>query len=96
MKGILGYTEEAVVSTDFMSDPRSSIFDASAGIQMSPKFVKLVAWYDNEMGYSHRMVDLAHYIGKRDGLLHGAINLERDLTDSEDLLEENIWVPERS
>merc|ERR1719506_3562473 len=48
MKGVLGYTDEAVVSTDFMSDPRSSIFDASAGIQMSPKFMKLVAWYDNE------------------------------------------------
>jgi len=92
MKGILGYTEEAVVSTDFMSDPRSSIFDASAGIQMSPKFMKLVAWYDNEMGYSHRMVDLAHYIGERDDLLHGASN---ELTDSEDYLEEQIWMPER-
>jgi len=92
MKGILGYTEEAVVSTDFMSDPRSSIFDASAGIQMSPKFMKLVAWYDNEMGYSHRMVDLAHYIGERDDLLLGASN---ELTDSEDYLEEQIWMPER-
>lgn len=64
---------------------------------MSPKFVKLIAWYDNEMGYSHRMVDLAHYIGERDGLLHGAVgDLRGELTDSEELLEENIWVPERS
>merc|ERR1711907_277544 len=93
MKGILGYTEEALVSTDFMSDPRSSVFDASAGIMMSDKFVKLVAWYDNEMGYSHRMVDLAHYIGEKDGLLHGAAI--SDLTDSEDQLEETFWGPER-
>merc|ERR1712227_169667 len=93
MKGILGYTEEALVSTDFMSDPRSSVFDASAGIMMSDKFVKLVAWYDNEMGYSHRMVDLAHYIGEKDGLLHGSA--VSDLTDSEDQLEETYWGPER-
>ena len=70
MAGILGYTEDAVVSTDFMSDPRSSIFDAKAGIQLSPTFMKFISWYDNEFGYSHRMVDLAHHIGSQDGLLH--------------------------
>jgi len=70
LKGILGYTEDAVVSADFMSDPRSSIFDAKAGIQLSPQFVKVVAWYDNEMGYSYRMVDLAHHMAKQDGNLH--------------------------
>ena len=69
MKGILGYTDDAVVSTDFMSDPHSSIFDATAGIQLSSKFMKVVAWYDNEMGYSHRMVDLAHHMAKVDGNL---------------------------
>jgi len=70
MKGILGYTEDAVVSTDFMSCPDSSIFDAKAGIQLSPQFLKVIAWYDNEMGYSHRMVDLAHHMAKQDGNLH--------------------------
>ncbi|KAK9820075.1 hypothetical protein WJX72_005828 [[Myrmecia] bisecta] len=58
MKGILGYTEDAVVSTDFQHDPRSSIVDATAGIQLSDNFVKLVSWYDNEWGYSNRCVDL--------------------------------------
>ncbi|EIE18175.1 glyceraldehyde-3-phosphate dehydrogenase, type I [Coccomyxa subellipsoidea C-169] len=58
MKGILGYTEDAVVSTDFITDDRSSIIDATAGIQLSPTFVKLVSWYDNEWGYSNRVVDL--------------------------------------
>jgi glyceraldehyde 3-phosphate dehydrogenase len=58
MKDILGYTEEAVVSSDFVSDPRSSIFDASAGIALSDNFVKLVSWYDNECGYSNRILDL--------------------------------------
>ena len=70
MKNILGYTEEAVVSTDFMSDSRSSIFDAHAGIQLSPRFLKVVSWYDNEMGYSHRMVDLAYHMAKIDGNLN--------------------------
>ncbi len=51
MKGILGYTEEDVVSSDFITDSRSSIFDAKAGIALSDNFVKLVAWYDNEWGY---------------------------------------------
>jgi glyceraldehyde 3-phosphate dehydrogenase len=58
LKGILGYTEDAVVSTDFMGDPRTSIFDADAGIALSDTFVKVVSWYDNEMGYSHTVCDL--------------------------------------
>jgi len=61
-KGILGYTDEDVVSTDFLGDPRSSIFDAKAGIQLSKNFVKLVTWYDNEMGYSNRLIDLITYM----------------------------------
>jgi len=62
LKGVLGYTEEAVVSNDFLGDPRTSIFDAGAGIQLSPTFVKVVSWYDNEMGYSHKVVDLIEYM----------------------------------
>ncbi|MDH5608065.1 MAG: type I glyceraldehyde-3-phosphate dehydrogenase [Cyclobacteriaceae bacterium] len=62
MKGILGYTEDAVVSNDFTGDARTSIFDAEAGIQLSPTFVKIVAWYDNEWGYSNKVVELIEYI----------------------------------
>ncbi len=62
MKGIVGYTEDPVVSSDFMGDARTSIFDAEAGIMLSPTFVKLVAWYDNEWGYSNKLVDLMQYI----------------------------------
>eukprot|EP00249_Psilotum_nudum_P015414 c25315_g1_i1 orf=402-1424(-) len=58
LKGILGYTDEDVVSSDFIGDSRSSIFDAKAGIALNDNFVKLVSWYDNEWGYSHRVVDL--------------------------------------
>lgn len=58
LKGILGYTEDAVVSQDFVSDPRTSIFDKEAGIMLSPTFVKLVSWYDNEWGYSNKLADL--------------------------------------
>ncbi|MGC4128402.1 MAG: type I glyceraldehyde-3-phosphate dehydrogenase [Bergeyella sp.] len=58
LKGILGYTEEAVVSQDFVTDPRTSIFDKDAGIMLSPTFVKLVSWYDNEWGYSNKLTDL--------------------------------------
>jgi glyceraldehyde 3-phosphate dehydrogenase len=58
LKGILGYTEDAVVSTDFVGDLRTSIFDADAGIALSDTFVKVVSWYDNEMGYSHKVIDL--------------------------------------
>jgi glyceraldehyde 3-phosphate dehydrogenase len=62
LKGILGYTEEQVVSQDFVSDPRTSIFDAGAGIELNSKFFKVVSWYDNEAGYSNKLVDLAQYI----------------------------------
>lgn len=62
MKGILGYTEDEVVSSDFIGDTRSSIFDANAGIQLNQNFVKLISWYDNEYGYSHRVVDLIKYM----------------------------------
>ena len=62
LKGILGYTEDAVVSQDFVSDDRTSIFDAEAGIELSPKFYKIVSWYDNEFGYSNKLVDLAEHV----------------------------------
>ncbi len=58
LKGILGYTEDAVVSSDFLGDVRTSIFDAKAGIQLTPTFVKVVSWYDNEIGYSNKVLDL--------------------------------------
>merc|ERR1711988_207634 len=66
MKGYLGYTEDQVVSTDFLGDDRSSIFDAKAGIQLSNTFVKLVSWYDNEYGYSNRVIDLIKHMEKQD------------------------------
>lgn len=69
LKGILGWTDEEVVSQDFVSCPLSSVFDHGAGIQMSPHFVKVVSWYDNEWGYSNRLVDLAHHMAKQDGAL---------------------------
>jgi glyceraldehyde 3-phosphate dehydrogenase len=62
LKGILGYTDEEVVSTDFNGDPRTSIFDAKAGISLNDNFVKLVSWYDNEWGYSNKLVDLIEHI----------------------------------
>ena len=62
LKGILGYTDEAVVSQDFVSDARTSIFDAGAGIELNSRFFKLVSWYDNEAGYSNKLVDLAEHI----------------------------------
>ena len=62
LKGILGYTEESVVSQDFVSDPRTSIFDAGAGMELNPKFFKLICWYDNEAGFSNKMVDLAQHV----------------------------------
>ncbi|OAQ41890.1 type I glyceraldehyde-3-phosphate dehydrogenase [Pedobacter psychrophilus] len=62
LKGILGYTEDAVVSTDFLGDARTSIFDADAGIALNDNFVKVVAWYDNEWGYSNKIVDLLQYM----------------------------------
>ncbi len=62
LKGILGYTEEAVVSQDFLGDARTSIFDADAGIALNDNFVKVVAWYDNEWGYSNKLVDLLQHM----------------------------------
>jgi len=62
LKGILGYTEDAVVSNDFIGDTRTSIFDADAGIQLSDNFVKVVSWYDNEMGYSAKVCELIEYM----------------------------------
>lgn len=62
LKGILGYTEEEVVSNDFLTDSRTSIFDAGAGIQLTPTFVKVVSWYDNEWGYSNKVVELIEYV----------------------------------
>ncbi|MDY6408999.1 MAG: type I glyceraldehyde-3-phosphate dehydrogenase, partial [Prevotella sp.] len=58
LKGVLGYTEDKVVSSDFLGDARTSIFDAEAGVYLTDKFVKVVSWYDNEIGYSHKVVDL--------------------------------------
>ncbi|XP_065364008.1 glyceraldehyde-3-phosphate dehydrogenase 2 [Calliphora vicina] len=66
MKGILGYTDEEVVSTDFVSDTHSSVFDAKAGISLNDQFVKLISWYDNEFGYSNRVIDLIKYMQSKD------------------------------
>ncbi len=66
LKGILGYTEDEVVSTDFIGDTRTSVFDAKAGIMLSPTFVKVVSWYDNEIGYSTKLVDLIRYMASVD------------------------------
>ncbi len=68
MKGVLGYTEEAVVSSDFLGDPRSSIFDATAGLELNANFFKIVTWYDNEAGYSNRCIDMLKLMGSHDGL----------------------------
>ena len=64
LKGVLGYTEDAVVSSDFIGDARTSIFDAKAGIQLSPTFVKVVSWYDNEWGFSTKMLELIAHMAK--------------------------------
>merc|ERR1712062_52574 len=68
LKGVLGYTEELVVSNDIIHDSCSSIVDAQACMAMSGKFFKIISWYDNEWGYSNRLVDLALYAAKTDGL----------------------------
>eukprot|EP00492_Amphilonche_elongata_P001740 TRINITY_DN2110_c0_g1_i1.p1 TRINITY_DN2110_c0_g1~~TRINITY_DN2110_c0_g1_i1.p1 ORF type:complete len:99 (+),score=19.18 TRINITY_DN2110_c0_g1_i1:28-297(+) len=68
MKGVLGYTGDQVVSSDIIHNPCSSIIDAKACIQMSPTFFKIISWYDNEWGYSNRLVDLAIYAANQDGL----------------------------
>jgi glyceraldehyde 3-phosphate dehydrogenase len=62
MKGVLGYTEDAVVSQDFVSEVRTSVFDADASIELNSKFFKLISWYDNEFGYSNKMIDLAQKV----------------------------------
>lgn len=67
MKGVLGYTEDEVVSADFIGDARTSIFDAKAGIQLSPTFVKVVSWYDNEWGYSNKVLELVAEMKKING-----------------------------
>jgi glyceraldehyde 3-phosphate dehydrogenase len=69
LKGILGYTEDEVVSMDFRGDSRSSIFDKKAGIALNSKFFKVVSWYDNEWGYSHRVIDLMLSMAEKDGIL---------------------------
>ncbi len=66
LKGILGYTEDMVVSSDFIHDPRTSIFDAKAGIALTDTFVKVVSWYDNEWGYSNKVVELIKYMASVD------------------------------
>jgi glyceraldehyde 3-phosphate dehydrogenase len=68
LKGILGYIEAPVVSSDFRTDPRSSIFDAGAGMELNPNFFKVVAWYDNEWGYSMRVIDLMLFMARKDGI----------------------------
>jgi glyceraldehyde 3-phosphate dehydrogenase len=67
LKGILGYTEDQVVSSDFLGDSRTSIFDAKAGIQLTDTFVKVVSWYDNEWGYSNKVLDLVAHMAKVNG-----------------------------
>ena len=62
----MGYTEDEVVSSDFMHDPRSSIFDAKAGIGLNKNFIKVISWYDNEWGYSNRVVDLVRFMAQSD------------------------------
>jgi glyceraldehyde 3-phosphate dehydrogenase len=69
LKGILGYTEDEVVSMDFRTDPRSSIFDARAGMGLNSNFFKVVAWYDNEWAYSCRVIDLMVFMAKKEGLI---------------------------
>ena len=64
LKGILGYTEDAVVSSDFLGDPRTSIFDANAGVYLTDTFVKVISWYDNEWGYSNKLLDMLAYTAK--------------------------------
>ena len=66
LKGVLGYTDEAVVSSDFLGDTRTSIFDAEAGVYLTDKFVKVVSWYDNEMGYSNKVLELIEHMYKVD------------------------------
>ncbi len=68
MSGVLGYTEEAVVSSDFIGDPRSSIYDAGACIELNDRFFKVVSWYDNEAGYANRCIDMLKMLAEKDGI----------------------------
>lgn len=68
MKGVLGYTDEEVVSSDFIGDRRSSIYDSKAGIELNKRFFKVVSWYDNEAGYAARCVDLIRLMAEKDGV----------------------------
>ncbi|MDE5877562.1 MAG: type I glyceraldehyde-3-phosphate dehydrogenase [Muribaculaceae bacterium] len=67
LKGVLGYTEDAVVSSDFLGDPHTSIFDANAGVYLTDNFVKVISWYDNEIGYSNKVLDLIAHMKKVNG-----------------------------
>ena len=67
MKGYLGYTDQEVVSSDFIGDPHSSIFDAGAGIELNDRFFKVVSWYDNEAGYANRCLDMVAMMAEKDG-----------------------------
>ncbi|NJM98418.1 MAG: type I glyceraldehyde-3-phosphate dehydrogenase [Phormidesmis sp. RL_2_1] len=73
LRGVLGYTDEPLVSSDFTGDPRSSIFDAKAGMELNPHFFKVLAWYDNEWGYSNRVMDLMLYMAQAEGILSGDV-----------------------
>ncbi len=64
LKGVLGYTEDAVVSQDFIGEVQTSVFDAAAGVALTDKFVKVVSWYDNEIGYSNKVLDLIAHVSK--------------------------------
>jgi len=74
-KGVVGYTEDQVVSSDFIGETNSTVFDAGAGIMLTPTFVKLVSWYDNEWGYSTRLVDLISCMAVKDGVLDASKNV---------------------
>ena len=75
MRGVIGVTEDPVVSSDFVGETRTCVFDAQAGILLTPTFVKLVAWYDNEWGYSCKLLDLARYTADADRLARAAAPL---------------------
>ena len=83
-KGIVGYTEDDVVSSDFIGETHSTVFDAKAGIMLNPTFVKLVAWYDNEWGYSSRLTDLVLHMAKIDGVFESYWGFPEPTVDSSD------------
>ena len=67
MKGVLAYTDQQVVSSDFIGDPHSSIYDAGACLELNDRFFKVVSWYDNEMGYAARCIDMIRMMAEKDG-----------------------------